>query len=67
MSETYKCMVCGFVSETPGDHCGQPMVKQTTPESPTPSSTPAPATTESVAEAPSAEPTPTENAQNSNQ
>ena len=67
MSETYKCMVCGFISEMPGEHCGQPMVKQTTVESPAPSPAPTPAATEAPAEAAPAEPTPTENAQNSNQ
>ncbi len=45
MADTYKCNVCGFVSATPGDHCGQPMVKQATPASapaPIPTEGPAP-------------------------
>lgn len=35
MSEVYKCMTCGFTSELPGEHCGQPMTKQVTPSVPT--------------------------------
>lgn len=26
--ETYKCQICGHISNTPGEHHGQPMTKQ---------------------------------------
>ncbi len=62
MSEVYKCMVCGFTSETPGEHCGQAMGKQTIPDMPTDTGSTAGETaapkTEAPAESPAAEPKP---------
>lgn len=34
--ESYKCLVCGFISSVPGEHCGQQMVEQNIENNPAP-------------------------------
>lgn len=43
--ESYKCQVCGFISAVPGEHCGQPMVKQEEAMTPTTATPPVQETT----------------------
>ncbi|MDP2666256.1 MAG: hypothetical protein Q8P05_02030 [Candidatus Diapherotrites archaeon] len=34
--EKFKCTVCGFISETPGEHCGKPLEAVTETPAPAP-------------------------------